>query len=365
MHNRRFNKVNRTVLILLMLVAAGSYCDSEPASSTNGNDWNNTEARQKYKRTALEICKTYSPRYLSLGIEVNTYYAKHPEDFPNFVSLYKEIYDEVKVQSPSTKVFVTFQLERMKGLGTAVGYSGQPQWEILKLFDGKLDIVAFTSYPEVEYPEPSDIPSDYYTEILTHLLPANLSGRKIAITETGWNSTVNILPASANSSAVQVAFISRFAAITDTMKTTGIEFVTWAFMHDFRDTGVYDPFRTIGLKTSGGSFKGSGASDPYQQWQTYKGFIGSNYSFGIGPVPKNFPGSSSSDWTDMYSQVDGLGTLFLAQTDWKDSLATAGGIPQYFTDINTVRSTLHYFSADIIYGIGFFNLATGEALITK
>lgn len=353
-------------LTIIMSLIIFSSCENKDSSLTSNtiskNDWTNTEAREKYKSVAIKICNTFSPLYLGLGIEVNTYYHYNPTDFARYVQVYKDIYDYIKTNTncSSTKVFVTFQLERMKGIGTSVGYPGASQWSILNQFDGKLDLVVFTTYPEVEYTAPSSIPDNYFTSIISEL-PANLSSKKIAFTEMGWNSSVNLISGSNNTFQSQVDFITRFATITDTLKTTKIEFVSWAFMHDYKDCGSFDPFRTIGLRNTDGSQKDNTHS-AWEQWINYKNFIGSTYKFGIGSVPRNFPGSNASDWLDMFQKVPSLATLLLAQTDWKDSISTAGEMPQLFIDMN---NAFVYHQADEIYGISFFNLATGEAIINK
>lgn len=84
------------------------------------NDWTNADAKALYQKVALDICATYHPRYLGLAVEVNSYYLKHTADFNRFVFFYKELYDLIKAAYPDTKVFVTFQLEMMKGLGDAI-----------------------------------------------------------------------------------------------------------------------------------------------------------------------------------------------------------------------------------------------------
>jgi len=75
---------------------------------------NNTDERRQFKEVALAITQTYKPKYLILGVEVNTFYLKRPNEFPSFLTLYAETYDAIKIVSPDTKVFVTFQLEQMK-----------------------------------------------------------------------------------------------------------------------------------------------------------------------------------------------------------------------------------------------------------
>jgi hypothetical protein len=339
------------ILLLCSVFACGG-----GSSDNNANNWTNQRARKLYKQTALRICDTYHPDYLALAIEVNTYYQHDPDDFDRFVDLYKDIYDTIKANPgyANTKVFVTFQLEKMKGLGTAVGYPGTPQWSILDKFDGKLDLVVFTTYPEVEYATPADIPVGYYSGIYVDL-PANLSTKKLAFSEMGWNSEDLILvTGSNNTEASQVAFTQKFAIDVSALDTSGdIEFATWAFMHDYRNTGTYDPFRTIGLLTSVGVQKTA-----YLTWKNYKGTV--NMKIGIGPVPANFPGSTAADWLAMYQTVPDLADLILEQTDWRDSPETAGEIPALFADMHYAKT---YHQAEGIYGINFFRLDNGEAII--
>jgi hypothetical protein len=133
------------------------------------NDWTNKDAQEKYKHVALTLCKNYKTKYVALTIEVNTYY-QHPqgskEDFNRSVKFYIKGYDELKKECPDTKIFVTFQLEELKGRGDASwGYDVEPAWELLELFDGRLDVIAFTTYPFPEYTVPEDIPDDYYTRL--------------------------------------------------------------------------------------------------------------------------------------------------------------------------------------------------------
>lgn len=333
---------------------------------SDGNNWTNLTARLQYKTVAVDTCAKYTPQYFCVGIEVNTYADKHYEDFIRFTILYKEIYDAVKEVSPDTKVFVSFQLERMKGLGeTTLSRYSTPaaQWEILSFFDDKLDIIAFTTYPEIEYAIPADIPSDYYSSIKSNF-PAALSDRKIAFTETGWNSSVSPNKLCSNTPASQVDYIDKFANLTNSMKDSSeIEFVAWAFMHDMPETTSFDPFRTIGLRNSNGTDK-CAAPNAWSQWINYKTFIASAYKIGIGPIPRNFPGVTA-DWEDMYSNVPLLGSLVLAQTDWRDSAAAAGQIPALFDTLNNAAVKAYTGSTIPIYGIGFFDLSTGDAIINK
>lgn len=198
------------------------------------NDWTNEEAKDKYRNVALEIIRRYNPKYLGLAIEVNTYYQYHPEDFERFVQAYKQIYDEIKIIYPDIKLFVSFQLERMKGIGKK--YFGQtiaPHWHLIDTFGDKLDLVAFTTYPELEYGSPAEIPEDYYLEIKKY------TDKPIAFTEIGWSAKSRI-------DESQIKFISKFMALTNTLNK---EFVAWVFMHDLKTPG---PLTKVGLRNSKG-----------------------------------------------------------------------------------------------------------------
>jgi hypothetical protein len=163
------------------------------------------------------------------------------------VSFYKTLYDEIKTLYPDTKVFVTFQLEMMKGIGdSAWGEPVDPQWDLLADYDGKLDMLVFTSYPEVEYATPEAIPADYYAEIKTH------TSKTIAIAEVGWSSTKS-------SEADQNRFVS---VLMNQMNTLKPEFVNWIFMHDPATSGTLNQ---TGLRNYSGSEKAA-----WSTWCSYK-----------------------------------------------------------------------------------------------
>ncbi|MGQ9845542.1 MAG: hypothetical protein ACUVQN_04965 [Caldisericia bacterium] len=77
----------------------------------------NAKWRSEYKKAALDVVKAIQPQYLSLGNEVNRWYEKYGLEgingFEHFITLYEEIYDEVKKISPKTKVFCIFARENI------------------------------------------------------------------------------------------------------------------------------------------------------------------------------------------------------------------------------------------------------------
>ncbi len=208
---------------------------------------------QAYLNVVLTTVELYYPEYLGIGVEVNSLHVrKNLEVFNEFVSFYKDAYDSVKQISPETKVFTIFQLEHMKGAAYLSGLEHPPQWELIDLFDDKLDLIGFTVYPFLEYTSVESIPSDYYKEI------ANYTSKPIAFTEMGWPSNLSLVKSSEQE---QVNF---FLSILKNTIDLDIELFIQPFLHDshFSDINIFD---TIGLKNNDGSEKLI-----YQYWLALK-----------------------------------------------------------------------------------------------
>ena len=200
--------------------------------------------KQTYKNSVVAFAEKYKPKYLGLGIEVNILYEKAPNDFENFVSFYNEVYNAIKVVSPDTKVFTIFQLEKIKGLnGGLFGGSNDPsksEWDLINKF--KMDLIAFTSYPNLIYKTPSEIPSNYYTEI------NNYVNKPIVFTEIGWHTSQSPVGWESTEEE-QTEFIKAFFELT---KDINKEFVVYSFMFD---QNTIEPFHTMGLYNNDGSPK--------------------------------------------------------------------------------------------------------------
>ncbi len=205
-----------------------------------------TEATlKKYQETTASFAEKYKPKYIGFGIEINIMYENDPIEFEKFVSLFNETVDLVKTKSPETKVFTVFQLERLKGLKGGL-FGGQDDtkannWSLLENFS-KADLFAFTSYPYLIFKNPSDIPTDYYTEIKLH------SNKPIAFTEVAWASKLTVRGWE-SSEADQATFVSRFFELTTTLKP---EMIIWPFIYD---PPTSEPFASIGLIKKDGTPK--------------------------------------------------------------------------------------------------------------
>ncbi len=145
---------------------------------------NNTAWRNTYKKAALDVLNTERPRYISIGNEVNRWFEEYGATDPDngfhlYVSLYEEIYTELKAVSPETEVFCTFSREM-------VSEGREADLSVLELFNpSKMDILMFTTYPYAlpSVSEPADLPDDYYLKAFDHI-----DDMRIGFSEIGWPS---------------------------------------------------------------------------------------------------------------------------------------------------------------------------------
>jgi hypothetical protein len=142
--------------------------------------------RESYSEFALWIVSTFHPRFVGLASEINTYADAHPEDFANFLSLYREVYAAIKEAAPETRVFVTFQWEDLNNLspGSNEGRTAHEiNWDQVEAFEPQLDVWAISSYPFVAFPSGPDIPADYYAPLLSR------TDKPLAVAEGGFTSS--------------------------------------------------------------------------------------------------------------------------------------------------------------------------------
>lgn len=146
----------------------------------------NPKVRGAFKNFALRIVREFNPEYLGLASEINTYADAYPEDFEHFLSLYREVYDAVKAESPNTRVFTTFQWEDLNNRWEQPweqDYApGTIKWHQIEAFEPFLDLWAISSYPYTGFNTLADIPPDYYSPLLAR------TDKPLAVAEGGWIS---------------------------------------------------------------------------------------------------------------------------------------------------------------------------------
>lgn len=145
----------------------------------------NPDVRTAFANFTQWIVQEFEPHYLGLASEINTYLDAYPEDVENYMSLYVEVYDQVKSVSAETQVFVTFQWDDLNNI-FAPAAEGRPayqtNWEQVEAFETKLDLWVISSYPYFVFDDGA-IPADYYTPLLEQ------TDKPLAVAEGGWSST--------------------------------------------------------------------------------------------------------------------------------------------------------------------------------
>ncbi|MEE9393547.1 MAG: Ig domain-containing protein [Planctomycetota bacterium] len=213
--------------------------DSQP----NNNTWTNAETRQEFLDMLTAVAATYRPKRLAIANEFNIWWATHPSEYADWISLYQDAYDAIKLASSNTKVYLTFQLEFLKGEGQ--GWAHGVTWPAFDqmVLDGPMDIAAFTSYPYLEYATPAAIPASHYDDISAHW-----DRGPVAFSEIGWLAAPSFpYP---GGQADQVAFLDRFFSLTTNIN---MKLVQWLFLHDVDGQAMFPPFVGIGLRSNDGT----------------------------------------------------------------------------------------------------------------
>lgn len=196
------------------------------------HDFSSPDVRQALRTQALTVAERVKPAYLSFAVEANGYFESNPADFANFVSLHKELYDEVKAVSPDTQVMASFNLEALQGLLASLGGFADhpPQWFLIDMFEPKIDAIAFSTLPFPVFFEPLQIPVDYLSRIQTHTdLP-------IVLSEIGWHTYAET-GSTQEKQLDYLATMVRRAAVTPRLKV-----MAWTIMFDAADGSIFDAF---------------------------------------------------------------------------------------------------------------------------
>ncbi len=232
----------------------------------------NPDVRSALTNFALWLVREFDPPYLGLASEINTYADAHPDDFPHYLSLYREVYAAIKTDSPGTLVFTTFQWEDLNNLFPGDPSGSQPyeiKWEQMEAFEPELDLWVISSYPFVAFESGSEIPADYYTPLLAR------TNKPLAVAEGGYSSQpVGPFPGQPSD---QVDYLN---AINDQIGSR-LAFWVYLLLSDFnpdtyalamRDQGLREKdIDTLGLFASVGLVEFDGTPKPgLAVWDSYR-----------------------------------------------------------------------------------------------
>jgi hypothetical protein len=124
-----------------------------PPPGFEGPVFGEPSIQEAYEEWCLFLAESYLPDYFAVVIEANMYedYLESnglESDWPHLLDLYQRIYTRIKQRIGDIPVFLTFQLEFLRGDLT---WDFQPQWDLLGAFRAGLetDFLALSTYPSV------------------------------------------------------------------------------------------------------------------------------------------------------------------------------------------------------------------------
>lgn len=218
-----------------------------PEGGDTGAGFLREDVQEALVAYAIYVATNYEPEYLAVGVEINMLRARAPGQFVGFLKAYARVYDAVKSIRPETKVFPTFQLEDLLGRLTQ---EHPPQWEAIDAFGGRIDALAFSTYP---YLSSSirlvrEIPEDYYRQ-----LRERFSG-EILISEAGYASATIEGHSWVGSEREQEEFLLRLLGDAE---ANGFSAVVWGAERDPAQSrqGGAAVLNDVGLRYSDGTDK--------------------------------------------------------------------------------------------------------------
>lgn len=210
-----------------------------------GKTFADPDIREAMKRQAEVVALVGRPTYLSLAIEINGYFEANPDDFANFVSLHKEIYEELKPLVPEVQFMASFNLESIQGRLSRITKFGNhpPQWFLIDQFEPQLDAVGFSTLPFPVFYEPLQMPTDYISRI------QDFTDRPIVLSEIGWTTAAE----SNSNEQLQLDYLSLMMRQAE--RTPNLRVMAWTIMFDAIDGSIFDlfpEFKFLGLLTANG-----------------------------------------------------------------------------------------------------------------
>jgi hypothetical protein len=192
----------------------------------DGSTLSDPEWRRTYRESAIDVVQAANPLYLSVGNEVNRWYEKFGMEgangFKHWVSLYEEIYKNVKEISPETFVFCTFSRE-------IVSENREADLEVINFFDpSKMDLLIVTSYPFAlaKVNRPGDLPDDYFKQV-SDLMP----NAPFGFSEVAWPSMTEF-----GGEYGQAEFLEQLTGRLTIDNGLDLEFLMWNWMTDLGES---------------------------------------------------------------------------------------------------------------------------------
>ena len=171
-----------------------------------GRSLREPQIQQLYRAYAAAIVSLIQPEYLGLAAETNLIRAIAPAPlYAAVVQVANAAAAEIRAQSASTRLLVSVQVETAWGLlPQAGGYQGiDPDLAAFPF----MDALGLSSYPYAAWPDPAQVPLDYYQRV------RGTTGLPVLVVEGGWTSAS--VSTVVSSPEKQAAYIRRQAALLE------------------------------------------------------------------------------------------------------------------------------------------------------
>jgi len=218
--------------------------DGNPPPGATPFDLTNPVVRNAYKQEILGLANIVHPRWVMVGIEMDIFHGKYPEQWDEYVTMYKEIYDELKLQDPFVKVGAYFCLSWMVSGDCTVSTANAADWQMLL---PELDFTGYSAYPGTDFYPATGLDSGYFNAAVSVApgLPLLLSEFGVV---GGASATLT--------EAEQVAFLER---IFQELSEVDVEVACWYSMYDQSYIGApawfQEAFGQLGMHRQDGTSK--------------------------------------------------------------------------------------------------------------
>lgn len=167
--------------------------------------------QRKYRDYITAFVRRYHPEYVGLAAETNLIRAAAPAAlYQGVVQVANDAAADLATVSPRPRLFVSVQVE--VGWGKLVNTPFQGIDRDVTDFPF-VEMIGFSSYPYFAWPDPAEIPDDYYSRLMIgHSLP-------VMVVEGGWASTS--YPGFVTSPAKQAGYLRRQAALLTAIGAVG------------------------------------------------------------------------------------------------------------------------------------------------
>lgn len=116
--------------------------------------------REALRDEFLWLVEQVQPEMLLVGIETNILYLRHPDWWPDYVLLLKEVYQAVKEQSPKTHVTAYHTIDWSMNDDGTLNEAHAAIWRQLLPW---IDSVAYSTYPNSVFQSVDQIPDGYFS----------------------------------------------------------------------------------------------------------------------------------------------------------------------------------------------------------